>query len=229
MLQNYANWRVDFKVENIERTFELQELSKVLECFNFAYHGVDKEGCPIHIECSGMITSALWRVTTVERMHRYMVMHHEDQMNFRFPACCETSGKRIETQIIINDLAGITMSTADRNVYSLLKMTSQAGADYYPDILGTYFIINCPGFFTFIWAILKGWVDEKTRAKFNIIGADYKGELLKKINADQLPTIYGGTCSCPGGCMNSDKGPWLDYLPVYPVGCVPKALLMKAM
>ena len=98
-----------------------------------------------------MITQALWRVTTVDRMHRYMVMHHEDQMNFRFPACCAASGKRIETQIIINDLAGITMSTADRNVYSLLKMTSQAGADYYPDILGTYFIINCPGFFTFIW------------------------------------------------------------------------------
>jgi len=29
--------------------------------------------------------------------------------------------------------------------------------------------------------------------------------------------------------MKSDKGPWQNYLPVYPFGCVPKALLIGAL
>jgi hypothetical protein len=120
-----------------------------------------------------MISPNLWRCTNVERLHRFMVMHNEEEINFRFPVCSVVAGKRIETQIIINDLAGMSLSTADRNAYSLLKLTAQSCGDYYPEILGPYIVVNCPGFFTFIWAILKGWVDEKTREKFKLYGSDY--------------------------------------------------------
>jgi hypothetical protein len=34
--------------------------------------------------------------------------------------------------------------------------------------------------------------------------------------------MYGGTCECKGGCEKSDKGPWNDFDPVFPVGCKPK-------
>ncbi len=32
--------------------------------------------------------------------------------------------------------------------------------------------------------------------------------MLEYIDAENLPTIYGGKCSCPGGCPLSDAGPW---------------------
>ncbi len=45
-------------------------------------------------------------------------------------------------------------------------------------------IANAPWVFTGVWAIVKGWIDEKTRKKIQIIGGSYKKELLKDIDAD---------------------------------------------
>jgi len=33
---------------------------------------------------------------------------------------------------------------------------------------------------------------------------------LKQVPAENLPTAFGGTCDCPGGCQLSDAGPWQD-------------------
>jgi len=43
------------------------------------------------------------------------------------------------------------------------------------------FIINAPMLFTGVWAIVKMWIDEKTREKIHILGSSYKKELLKHI------------------------------------------------
>jgi len=36
------------------------------------------------------------------------------------------------------------------------------------------FIINAPFLFTGIWAIIKVWIDEKTKDKIKILGSSYK-------------------------------------------------------
>lgn len=41
------------------------------------------------------------------------------------------------------------------------------------------FIVNAPMMFTGIWAIIKMWLDEKTKNKITILGSSYKEELLK--------------------------------------------------
>ena len=43
------------------------------------------------------------------------------------------------------------------------------------------FIINAPMLFSGVWAMIKIWLDEKTRAKITIIGSSYKEELLKYV------------------------------------------------
>jgi len=88
MLQNYAKWRVDFKTDDIERTLDFPELPLVKQAFTFFYHGVCKEGTPIHIECQGRINGTnLWKCTNVERLFRFMVMHNEELLNFKLPVC----------------------------------------------------------------------------------------------------------------------------------------------
>ena len=40
---------------------------------------------------------------------------------------------------------------------------------------------------------------------------NYTEELLKYVDKDKLPAIFGGDCSCEnveGGCMCADIGPW---------------------
>ena len=41
------------------------------------------------------------------------------------------------------------------------------------------FIINAPMLFSGIWAVIKPWIDEKTRNKINIIGSGFKDKLLE--------------------------------------------------
>jgi hypothetical protein len=38
------------------------------------------------------------------------------------------------------------------------------------------------------------------------------------IEAENLPAIFGGTCECPGSCIDEDVGPWDDYVMVKPLG-----------
>lgn len=69
-------------------------------------------------------------------------------------------------------------------------------------------ITNAPWAFTGIWAIIKVWIDEKTRKKIQIIGGKYQKELLKDIDEDQLPTFLGGKNTHE---LVEDYGPWNDY------------------
>ena len=44
--------------------------------------------------------------------------------------------------------------------------------------------VNAPWAFTAIWTLVKGWLDEKTRAKVSIVGARYTPKLLEYIDKE---------------------------------------------
>ena len=44
------------------------------------------------------------------------------------------------------------------------------------------FIVNAPMMFSAVWAMVKIWLDEKTKNKITIIGSGYKDELLKFVS-----------------------------------------------
>ena len=76
-------------------------------------------------------------------------------------------------------------------------------------------MVNAPALFTALYAIIKGFLDERTRSKVRVMGSNYRSVLLEHIDAENLPTFLGGTCTCShveGGCMFSDAGPWQDYV-----------------
>lgn len=56
--------------------------------------------------------------------------------------------------------------------------------DYYPEIMGKLTIINAPFIFTGIYAVVKGWIDEKTRRKISILGSNYMKTILEYCNED---------------------------------------------
>ena len=69
-------------------------------------------------------------------------------------------------------------------------------------------IVNAPTLFTGIWAIVKNFLDERTRAKIQIIGSKYKDKLLALIDEDQLHVSLGGKNTAE---LISDAGPWNDF------------------
>lgn len=55
-------------------------------------------------------------------------------------------------------------------------------------------IVNAPTYFAATWRIIKGWLDARTAAKIEVISSKSTMEkrLLEFIDADQLPSDYGG-------------------------------------
>jgi len=87
--------------------------------------------------------------------------------------------------------------------------------------LGKLAVINAPSTFTVIWSVVKPWLSKETVEKVDILGSDYKDVLLDLVDAENLPSSLGGTCTCAeaGGCQRSGAGPWQEGR----VGWGPKA------
>lgn len=53
-------------------------------------------------------------------------------------------------------------------------MGSKMTQSYYPENLGAAYIVNAPMLFKMLWAIVKGFMDERARAKVQIMGGTYE-------------------------------------------------------
>lgn len=69
-------------------------------------------------------------------------------------------------------------------VRGMVKLASKISQDNYPEQLGQLMIVNAPWAFTATWTVIKGFIDEKTRAKVMLYGSSYKKELDKYVAND---------------------------------------------
>jgi len=208
MLINAEKWRKDFGVDDIVANFDFKEKVEVDKYYPSYYHKMDKDGRPVYIERLGKLDiKALYAVTTQERQLQRLVYEYEKFVSHRLPACAAAVGHPVETSCTILDLYDVSLSNFYR-VKDYVMQAASIGQDRYPESMGKFYIINAPWAFTAVWAVIKPWLDEVTVSKIQILGSGYKPELLKQIPAENLPTDFGGTCSCAGGCSLSDVGPW---------------------
>jgi hypothetical protein len=66
---------------------------------------------------------------------------------------------------------------ANKRVFKVVKMTANLASDNYPEIMKSMYVVNAPFLFSGVWAVCKGFVDEKTRSKIHIIGSSYQAKL----------------------------------------------------
>lgn len=184
----------------------------VKKIYPHGYHKTDKSGRPIYIELISKVNlTELFKNTTEERMTKYYIKEYERLMKYRFPACSRAAGKIIEQSLTVLDMEGIGISILAGKTKEFVKLASDIGQNYYPEMLGQMFLINTSFFFSAVWAIVKGFVDEKTRNKICVEKSSYQKKLLELVDADNLPSFLGGNCTCPsieGGCLYADIGPW---------------------
>lgn len=110
-------------------------------------------------------------------------------------------------------MAGGGMTSLNSQTRHLFQLAAKVCSDYYPETMGNTFVANAPFSFTAIWAICKGFLDEKTRKKIKICGGSFKTDLLEFLDDENIPDFLGGKCTCAalGGCINSNIGPWNDF------------------
>ncbi len=212
MFKNFLQWRKEKKVDIIDEYFHFDEILKIKKIYPHGYHKTDKLGRPIYIELISKIDlDELFKTTTDDRLVLYYIQEYERLMKYRFPCCSKMMGKIIDQSFTILDLEGIGVSNLFGRTKKFLQIATSIGQDYYPENMGVMFLINTSGFFTFLWAIVKKFLDPKTVSKIKIEGKNYKDKLLELVDEENLPTIVGGSCTCShidGGCLFSDIGPW---------------------
>ncbi|KZT21257.1 hypothetical protein NEOLEDRAFT_766476 [Neolentinus lepideus HHB14362 ss-1] len=208
MLLAAEQWRKDFGVEDVVKNFDFKEKKEVDKYYPQYYHKMDIEGRPVYIERLGKLDiKALYSITTTDRQLKRLVYEYEKFLTDRLPACSKAIGHPVETSCTILDLKGVSLTSFWR-VKDYVFQASAIGQNYYPETMGKFYIINSPWGFSTVWNAIKGWLDEVTVSKIDILGSNYLDKVSLQIPAENLPKDLGGQCDCPGGCSLSDAGPW---------------------
>jgi hypothetical protein len=104
------------------------------------------------------------------------------------------------------DLDKLTTSQLSRRALAIVKEQAAIDSICFPETMSKMLIVNAPTYFAATWRIIKGWLDARTAAKIEVISsrATMEKRLLEFIDADQLPSDYGGTGPATSDSMNED-------------------------
>jgi len=173
-LEEHIEWRINSLPVDSE---EIEELAKSGIIYFF---GRDKGYRPVlHINVKKMIDANLPNETLV----RLGIFILEFGLKNLFVA-----GK-VETMIVVIDMTDVgTISIP----VSSLKTISEMLQNNYRARLYKQYILNTPFLVKGIWAIVKGFLEEFTVAKINILGSDYT-PLYEQVDKAQLEKRLGGT------------------------------------
>lgn len=102
------------------------------------------------------------------------------------------------------DLNKLTTSQLSRRALAIIKEQAAIDSVCFPETMSKMLIVNAPTYFSATWGIIKGWLDARTAAKIEVISsrATMEKRLLEFIDADQLPSDYGGTGPDTNDSMN---------------------------
>ena len=86
-------------------------------------------------------------------------------------------------------------------------------SDNFPESLHKMFIVNAPKIFRVVWAVVRTFLDKRTRDKIAILGGrdEYLPHLLEEIDAQNLPTFLGGQDDSID--FINEQGPWAAFVP----------------
>lgn len=132
---------------------------------------------PANLLCFAALYENLLRFTTP------LATQLPDRENVHIPVTLST---------YVMDISGISMMQfwgLKNHIHTLAYLASA----YYPETLGTIFIVGAPGFFGVVFGWIKGWLDPVTVAKIRIVD---RGEVLSAleevIDKASIPKAYGG-------------------------------------
>jgi hypothetical protein len=183
MFNKHLQWRAANKPshqEVIPRT--------IAEDYPIGWHGFDKEGNLLHVERPGnggkCLPSALIKRYGIPGLIRWHITMMETVMT----RLQEAGAKRCTIIVDLTNLGSVGSKTID-----YAKQIAAVDQDNYPENIAKLFIINAPGFFTAVWAIVKNFLDARTRDKIYLFGTSgYKDTLLEYIPAENIPSCAGG-------------------------------------
>jgi hypothetical protein len=211
MWENFINWRKEKNVDNgIQLDFSAMR-QMATDSWEHGYYSTSRDGYPVYIERYAKTDiDLLLKTFTNDQLKSYYTNSYEQMIHCIWPECSRAVGRRIDRTVTILDVKGFgVMRMTKSDTRAFLNMATQVAQDYYPECQGKMFIINTGMTFSALWAIVKLWLDEKTRKKITVLGSKYMKELSKYVDPANLPKSMGGENSKE---VYQANGPWTEYV-----------------
>ncbi|XP_076893610.1 CRAL-TRIO domain-containing protein YKL091C-like [Bidens hawaiensis] len=177
MFLKYLKWRKTFVPNG---SIPVSDVQNEIAQNKMFMQGSDKIGRPITVVFGGRHFCN--KKGGIEEFKRFVV--------FGLDKLCSRIPQGQEKFVVIGDLQGWGYTCSDIRGYLAALSILQ---DYYPERLGKLFIVHVPYVFMTVWKMVYPFIDEKTKAKIVFVeNKQLKSTLMKDIDEDQLPEIYGG-------------------------------------
>lgn len=197
MFEAMIAWRKQYDVENCVSIYKCPNLAAMKKIYKHCWHKTDKIGRPIWMEqtCTFEMDDLL-KVITRDEIYQHYIRVYEELIHIVFPACSKAYGASAAHTFSLIDINGFSMEHMKSKSKDIIQIALKISDDYYPEVLGQMILINAPFIFRSAWAMIKPFVDSRTREKIKFIGSDYTDTLLEYVSPDSLPKEYGGECTC---------------------------------
>ena len=198
MIDKYFEWKAKVDHDQIGQ-LPIENYTDLKNLYNHGYYGIDLKGRPIYIEqVNSLRYNEIFERYHEEDLSKYYVQSYERMLHIIFPECSRVAGRRIDSSCAIMDLKDASIfNLFSGKVKGFLNIAINIAQDYYPECLGSMYILNAGFLFSGIWTVVKGWVDPKTQKKVNIISGKGRKELSEIVDFDRLPLFMGGKNEIP--------------------------------
>uniref|UniRef100_A0A3Q2UEP4 SEC14-like lipid binding 8 n=1 Tax=Fundulus heteroclitus TaxID=8078 RepID=A0A3Q2UEP4_FUNHE len=158
--------------------------------------GYDREGSPVWydvigpVDPKGLFLSASKQDFIKSKIRDCEMLQQECRLQ------SERLGSNVESITMIYDVEGLGLKHLWKPA---IETYGEMFEDNYPEGLKRLFVIKAPKLFPVAYNLVKHFLSENTRQKIYILGANWQEVLLKYIDAEELPAIYGGKLTDPDG------------------------------
>lgn len=225
MIINTLKWRETNYIDRIfTRTYKPNDWVILGTHLKLALHKVDKENRPVFyfhpgksdfIELRRLLddyTLTIMFIQLIEYMCKIFPPHY----NTKYGDNNNPAMEKINNILVVTNLDGFSVSQVlAKDMIEFCKVLLDTVQNYYPECLEKVYLVNVPLSYYLFWNLIKGFVDARTRSKIQILRHNYRSELLKVIDEENLPLEFGGRCVChndDGTCLSNKNHPIAEEL-----------------
>lgn len=182
--------------------------------------GYDREGSPIWydvigpVDPKGLFLSASKQDFIKSKIRDCEMLQRECELQ------SERLNRNVESITMIYDVEGLGLKHLWKPAIETYGEILQMFEENYPEGLKRLFVIKAPKLFPVAYNLVKHFLSECTRDKIHILGANWQEVLLKYIDPEELPAVYGGKLTDPDGDPRCRT--WINH-----VGPVPSSYYVR--
>ncbi|KAF8794828.1 SEC14-like protein 2 like protein [Argiope bruennichi] len=199
MLRKHLEFRKILQIDTILTDYKAPEVCEKYLSQNFL--GCDKQGSPVYMSAIGNTDSrgifkSANKIDVLKCCLKVIEMglHQTKLQTLKL-------GKPVTQCVYIYDMDKMTFTKAtDRYSIEHFLIAVNVFQDNYPELLKAVYVINASTYFKMVFPVVKAILAGSIIRKMKIFGTDgWQEELLKVMDAKELPACFGGKRTDPDG------------------------------